>query len=148
VTVRSHGYHLGDSAEVPIGEPTAAPRRRESWADVAPWQPTLHGYDWDDPPTEPLPVIPPVPPSPTSRPAPRPVVPDWSRLPPAQPYLPSPAFLPASEIDVASDDVLTDETLVRHERATPTEGWRLALYAASGGRINRAGARRRPPGWS
>ena len=122
MSVQSQGYHAGGPAELPVGE-IPAPRRRASWAD-AQWQPTPPAYDWDDPPTEPLPVIPPVA-----------AVPDWSRLAPAQTYQPSPGFLPAA-VDVASDAVLTDEALVRHQRATPTEGWRLALFAASGGRIN------------
>jgi MinD-like ATPase involved in chromosome partitioning or flagellar assembly len=138
VTVRSHGYHPGRPAEPPLGEASARPRRRASWADT-PWRSGPPAYDWrsydgndydsndydsDDPPTEPIPVIPP-----------GPVVPDWSRLAPAQPYEPSTGFFTA-DIDVASDTVLTDESLVRHQRATPTEGWRLALFAASGGRIN------------
>jgi MinD-like ATPase involved in chromosome partitioning or flagellar assembly len=120
VSVRSHGYRPGGPAEAGYDDGPTRPRHRASWAD-RPWRP---GYDPDDPPTEEIPVIPP-----------GPAVPDWSRLAPAQPYQPSTAFHLA-DIDVASDAVLTDESLVRHQRATPTEGWRLALYAASGGRIN------------
>jgi MinD-like ATPase involved in chromosome partitioning or flagellar assembly len=89
-----------------------------------PWPPhsAVRRTTPDDPPTEPLPVIPPVP--------------DWSRLAPAHPYLPASGIPPVVEIDISSPDVLTDDTLVRQYRDTPTEGWRLALYAASGGRIN------------
>lgn len=119
MTVRSHGYHPAFPAEPPFGEaPADAPWRLRPRA----YDPPFH--DRDDPPTEEIPVIPP-----------GPVAPDWSRLAPTQPYQPSTEFLPA-DIDVASAAVLTDESLVRHQRATPTEGWRLALFAASGGRIN------------
>ena len=127
MTVQSHAHHRAEQEDTS----TARPRPGDSWADVVPWRSVPRPYDRDNPPTEPLPVIPP---SAAGRPGP--IVPDWSRLAPAQPYQPSLGFLPAAEIDVASDDVLTDEALVRHQRATPTEGWRLALYAASGGRIN------------
>ena len=130
MTVQSHAHHRADQEDTSIGESTAHPHRGDSWADVVPWRSVPRPYDRDDPPTEPLPAIPP------AALGLGPVVPDWSRLAPAQPYQPSLGFLPAAEIDVASDDVLTDESLVRHHRATPTEGWRLALYAASGGRIN------------
>src|SRR5690606_26504985 len=110
VTVQTRGHRLGGPAEHPFPE---GPRTRRP-------------ASWEDPPTEEIPVIPP-----------GPVVPDWSRLPPSQPYQPATGFLPADPgLDVASHEVLTDEALVRHQRATPTEGWRLALYAASGGRIN------------
>jgi MinD-like ATPase involved in chromosome partitioning or flagellar assembly len=134
MTVRSRGYHRDEPADFDEAKPGL--RGRGSWADVAPWRPARFRYDWDDPPTEPIPVIPPASVPPASWPPPGPAVPDWSRLAPAQPYQPSPGFLLAADIDVASDEVLTDEALVRHQRATPTEGWRLALYAASGGRIN------------
>jgi MinD-like ATPase involved in chromosome partitioning or flagellar assembly len=130
VTVQSHAHHRAEQEDTS----TARPRPGDSWADVVPWRSVPRRYDRDNPPTEPLPVIPPAAAPAAGRPGP--VVPDWSRLAPAQPYQPSLGFLPAAEIDVASDDVLTDEALVRHQRATPTEGWRLALYAASRGRIN------------
>jgi MinD-like ATPase involved in chromosome partitioning or flagellar assembly len=134
MTVRSRGYHRDEPADFDEAKPGL--RGRGSWADVAPWRPARFRYDWDDPPTEPIPVIPPASVPPASWPPPGPAVPDWSRLAPAQPYQPSPGFLLAADIDVASDEVLTDEALVRRQRATPTEGWRLALFAASGGRIN------------
>ncbi|QYN41063.1 MinD/ParA family protein (plasmid) [Pseudonocardia sp. DSM 110487] len=65
--------------------------------------------------------------------------PDWGRLAPAEPpAVLAPGLPPGQGYDfgVSAGDLLTDEALVRQQRPAPTEGWRLAVYAASGGRIN------------
>ncbi|OLT09801.1 hypothetical protein BJF78_06295 [Pseudonocardia sp. CNS-139] len=89
---------------------------------------------YEDPPTEPLPVVPAVPPA-----YPAPVAPDWSRLAPADP--PSGGFLAGPWADTGYDDPapadLNDDTLIRRERRAPTDpGWRSALFALTGGLIN------------
>ena len=64
-------------------------------------------------------------------------LPDWSRIevlpPPAQGQLRL-DYLGVDDFD--PDAELSSETLVRRHRPPPTRGWRLAIWAASGGRIN------------
>jgi MinD-like ATPase involved in chromosome partitioning or flagellar assembly len=77
-----------------------------------------------------------------SAPLPGVEIPDWARLAPAdQIYPASPGFPPGQWFDGGElgsvEDELTDATLVRRLRPAPTDpGWRSALYALTGGRIN------------
>jgi MinD-like ATPase involved in chromosome partitioning or flagellar assembly len=117
-----------------------------------------HQHVEEDPPTQPIPVIPPASPAQASPPygngpahdpgwAPAPPpgfgVPSWGRLAsPDQHHLPPSGFLPGSGFDGAAEycpvtDDLTDATLVHRQRPAPTDpGWRSALFALTGGRIN------------
>lgn len=75
-------------------------------------------------------------PGPASPPVQRP---NWGRLVPEdEPPMLAPVGIPGQSYapNVTADDALTDETLVQRRRPKPTEGWRLAVFAATGGRIN------------
>jgi MinD-like ATPase involved in chromosome partitioning or flagellar assembly len=64
------------------------------------------------------------------------VVPGWSRLPPPSGLAPGSGFATAGAFGPVTDE-LTDSTLIRRLRPAPTDpGWRSALFALTGGRIN------------
>jgi MinD-like ATPase involved in chromosome partitioning or flagellar assembly len=123
----------------PVGPAPARPGaagaslRRPFWS---------HHDPTDDPPTQPIPVV--TPDTTNAGWAPAGGGLGWSRLaPPGQPY-PPPAmpatYLPGAwssgEYGAGPDD-LTDATLIRRDRPAPTDpGWRAALFALTGGRIN------------
>jgi MinD-like ATPase involved in chromosome partitioning or flagellar assembly len=100
----------------------------------------------EDPPTQPIPVIAAAPPGQRWQghcTAPPGVdLPDWGRLAtPDHIYPSSPGFAPGQWFESVEfgpvDDELTDATLVRRHRVAPSDpGWRAALYALTGGRIN------------
>src|SRR5690606_24473356 len=71
-------------------------------------------------------------PGPASPPVQRP---NWGRLVPEdEPPMLAPVGIPGQSYapNVTADDALTDETLVQRRRPKPTEGWRLAVFAATG----------------
>ena len=122
-----------DQREREGGVPTAAPGPRLS----RPFWP--HHHVEEDPPTQPIPVVPAAPGAGGGwAPAPPPgvTVPGWSRLPPPSGLAPGSGFATAGAFGPVTDE-LTDSTLIRRLRPAPTDpGWRSALFALTGGRIN------------
>jgi MinD-like ATPase involved in chromosome partitioning or flagellar assembly len=146
------GPGLGVAAEPPLRAPESS---RPFWP---------HQHLEEGPPTQPIPVVTTAPPAqvgpahgnnPAAGPggewAPAPPgisvpaagVPDWTRLTSHdQPYSPPSGFVPGSGFEGTGEYGtvpldLTDATLIRRERPAPTDpGWRSALFALTGGRIN------------